>query len=79
MAEIDLLLSLPSNTAPWAIEIKHGLAARVERGFHHACEDVMPARRWGVYSGSKRYPLSADLEAIPLGMLCAELRRHEVP
>lgn len=73
-AEIDLLLALPGHPAPWAIEIKRGLAPRVERGFHHACEDVQPARRWVVYSGSERYPLAADLEAIPLGMLCAELR-----
>jgi predicted AAA+ superfamily ATPase len=75
-AEIDLLLSLPGSPGPWAIEIKRGLAARVERGFHHACEDVRPARRWVVYAGSERYPLGPDLEAIPLGMLCAELRGH---
>lgn len=73
-AEIDLLLSLPDSAGPWAIEIKRGLAARVERGFHQACEDVGPARRFVVYSGSERFPLGSDLEAIPLGMLCAELR-----
>lgn len=76
-AEIDLLLSLPGRAGLWAIEIKRGLAVRVERGFHQACEDVRPARRWVVYSGTERYPLGDALEAIPLGMLCAELRGHE--
>jgi len=72
-AEIDLL-SLPGSPGPWAIEIKRGL---VELGFHHACEDVQPARRWVAYAGTERCPLGKDLQAIPLGILCAELRRHE--
>ena len=72
-AEIDLLLQVPGARAPWAIEIKRGLAPRLERGFHHACEDVRPGRRLVVYAGTERYPLAADVEAICLADACAEL------
>lgn len=72
-AEIDLLLQLPQWPRLWAIEIKRGLAPKVERGFYHACADVGPERRFVVYSGTERYPLAADIEAISLTDLCAEL------
>jgi predicted AAA+ superfamily ATPase len=72
-AEIDLLLKLPGQEAPWAIEIKRGLAPRVDRGFHVACEDVRPVRQRVVYSGAERFPLADRIEAVSLGDLCAEL------
>lgn len=62
-AEIDLVLDLPTG-GRWAIEIKRGLTARLEKGFHLACEDLNPARRFVVYSGEARFPASADVEAI---------------
>jgi predicted AAA+ superfamily ATPase len=71
-AEIDLLLEIP-GAGLWAIDIKRGLAARPERGFHHACEDLKPDRRFLVYSGAVRYPLSADIEAIGLHDMAALL------
>lgn len=64
-AEIDLLLAWPDGSL-WAIEIKRSLAPKVERGFHEACRDLRPARRFVVYPGAERYPLSADIEAISL-------------
>ena len=54
-AEIDLILELPGRTAPWAIEIKHSLAPRPTRGFHHAVEDVRPEKAFVVYAGTERY------------------------
>lgn len=72
-AEIDLLLKLPGQRAPWAIEIKRGLAPKIERGFHLACEDVRPARRLVVYGGAERFPLAEAVEAVPLVDLCEEL------
>ena len=63
-AEIDLLLELPGEVAPWAVEIKLGMAPRLGRGFHHAREDVRPGRCFVVYSGTERYPLAPDIEAI---------------
>ncbi len=65
-AEIDLLLKLPGHRKPWAIEIKRGLAPRVERGFRLACDDVKPERRVVVYSGVERFPLAENVEAISL-------------
>jgi len=67
-AEIDLLLSWPDNTL-WAIEIKRSLTPKVERGFHAACADLSPVKKFIVYPGSERYPVSADIEAISLAEL----------
>jgi predicted AAA+ superfamily ATPase len=72
-AEIDLLLKLRGQRAPWAIEIKRGLAPKIERGFHLACDDVRPARRLVVYGGTERFPLAPGVEAVSLVDLCAEL------
>lgn len=71
-AEIDLVLELPGG-ALWAIEVKRGLAPKVERGFYNACEDLAPKRRYVVYSGSERYALGNKIEAISLFDLAALL------
>jgi predicted AAA+ superfamily ATPase len=72
-AELDLLLKLPGRHKPWAVEVKRGLAPKVERGFHLACEAVAPERRLVVYGGTERFPLAADIEAVSLIDLCGEL------
>jgi len=72
-AEIDLLLKLPGHRRPWAIEIKRGLAPKIERGFHLACESVQPERRLVVYGGVERFPLADGVEAVSLVDLCGEL------
>jgi predicted AAA+ superfamily ATPase len=72
-AEIDLLLKLPGQRAPWAIEVKRGLAPKIERGFHLACDDVRPRRRLVVYGGAERFPLADKVEAVSLTDLCEEL------
>jgi len=72
-AEIDLLLKPPGHRHPWAIEIKRGLAPKIERGFHLACESVEPERRLVVYGGIERFPLADGVEAVSLGDLCGEL------
>jgi predicted AAA+ superfamily ATPase len=72
-AEIDLLLKRPGERKPWAIEIKRGLAPKLERGFHHACTSVEPSHRRVVYSGSERFPLADNVDAISLPDLCAEI------
>ena len=64
-AEIDLLLVLPGG-ALWAIEIKHSLSPKLERGFHHACADLNPQLRIVVYPGDETYPLSPGIEAMSL-------------
>lgn len=72
-AEIDLLLALPGHRKPWAVEIKRGLAPKLERGFHLACDSVQPERRVVVYGGNERFPLAERVQAVPLTDLCAEL------
>jgi hypothetical protein len=72
-AEIDLLLKLPGQRKPWAIEIRRGLAPTFERGFQLACETVRPGRRLVVYGGTEQFPLAEGVEAVPLVDLCEEL------
>ncbi|MGH8849207.1 MAG: ATP-binding protein, partial [Polaromonas sp.] len=43
-AEVDLLLAWPGGEL-WAIEVKRSLSPKVERGFHAACDDLLPARK----------------------------------
>lgn len=62
-AEIDLVLELPGGKL-WAIEIKRGLAPKLDKGFHHAREDLKPERSFLVYSGEDRYPKGNGIEAI---------------
>ena len=71
-AEIDLLLELPGGEL-WAIEIKRSLSPKVERGFHSACDDLKPGRRFVVYAGDEHVPLPQGVEAVGLHTLAAEL------
>jgi hypothetical protein len=64
-AEIDLLLTLPGGGL-WAVEIKRSLQPKLERGFHHACSDLAPARRLLVYPGDEPYPLAEGVEVMSL-------------
>lgn len=72
-AEIDLVLELPVKNGLWAIEVKRSLVPKVEKGFHFACDDLKPDRRFVVYSGSERYPLANGIEAIDVRSLAALL------
>ncbi len=73
-AEIDLVLNFPEGRL-WAIEIKRSLAPQVERGFHSACKDLDPARRFVVYPGDETYPLGDDIQAISLPSLAHQLSK----
>ncbi|MCL5735066.1 MAG: ATP-binding protein [Actinobacteria bacterium] len=64
-AEIDLLLSFPGGDL-WAVEIKRSLSPRPERGFHSACADLRPARRFVVYAGEESYPLGDGIQVVSL-------------
>lgn len=74
-AEIDLLLAWPDG-ALWAIEVKRSLAPKAERGFHAACEDLEPERRFVVYPGVERWPLAGDVEVLGLADLAVEVARR---
>ena len=73
-AEIDLLLAWPDGSL-WAIEIKRSLTPKLERGFHAACADLKPTRRFLVYPGQETYRLAAGVEVLPLPALADLLRR----
>lgn len=72
-AEIDLLMKLPGHRKPWAIEIKRGLAPKLERSFDLACDTLRPERRLLVYGGVERFPLGEGVEAVSLTELSEEL------
>ena len=76
-AEIDLLLSF-SGGELWAVEVKRSLATKVQRGFHEACADLQPSRRFVVYGGTERYPLSEDIEVIGLRELAGLVAAMDV-
>jgi len=71
-AEIDLLIEHGDGSL-WAIEIKRSLAARVERGFHVARDDLKPARSFVVHSGDDRFPIAQGVEAISVVELARDL------
>ncbi len=71
-AEIDLILTLPGDRL-WAVEIKRGSAPKVGRGFHQACADLKPAKRYVVYGGTERFALNADTEAVGVAELASQL------
>lgn len=72
-AEIDLVLKLPGHAQAWAIEIKRSLTPKLDRGFHLACEDIEPERRWVVYGGTELYPIANQVQAVSLTALCTQL------
>ena len=72
--EVDLALELPGNRL-WAVEIKRGLAPRVERSLRVALADLQPERAFIVYGGEERYPAGAGVEVIGLTALAEELSR----
>lgn len=73
-AEIDLVLQLPGQPRPWAIEIKRSLVPKLERGFHLACEDIEPQQRLVVYGGNEAFPIAPGIEALPVIELSDRLR-----
>jgi len=71
-AEIDLVVDM-GNREFWAIEIKRSTAPSASRGFHTACQDLAPTRRFVVHAGHESFPLSADIDAITTADLLATL------
>lgn len=61
--EIDLILE-KSHKETWAIEIKRSAAPKIKGGFHTACEDIQATKKFVVYSGTERFPMSKGVEAI---------------
>lgn len=74
-AEVDLVLDLGGRHGIWAFEIKRSLQPKVERGFHHALEDLKPQKSFVIYAGEERYPVDKKIEAIGLKELMEMLKK----
>ena len=75
-AEIDLVIERPDGKL-WAVEIKRGLTAKLERGFYQACDDLKPERAFVVYAGEDRFPVATGVEAISLYELASLFSKEE--
>ena len=64
-AEIDLVIDLGAGEV-WAVEIKYSSAPTVSKGFHSACEDLRPNRKFVVHAGKESFPLARDIRAVTL-------------
>ena len=72
-AEIDLVIEQGVRHRV-ALEIKRSLAPSVSKGFHVGCEDLHATRRYIVYPGTERYPVSNGVIMMPLVDMMTELR-----
>lgn len=72
-AEIDLVIEKNSKER-YAIEIKRSQAPSVSKGFHLGCEDIGATKRFIVYPGKERYPVTKEITAIPILNMMNELR-----
>ena len=70
---MDLLLTLPGGDL-WAIEVKRNSAPKIERGFHSACADLNPQKRFYVNPGTERFPLDDKTDAISVVELAKTLQ-----
>jgi len=74
-AEIDLILEF-SHTEKWAVEIKRSSAPALSKGFHIACEDIKPQRRYVIYGGTDSFSMGDGITAISLQGFMEELLKH---
>jgi len=72
-AEIDLVLELRPGKR-WAVECKRSLTPTPARGFHEGCKDLAPERKLVIYPGTDSYPLSHDVECVPMMEAVGALR-----
>ncbi|MEA3362428.1 MAG: ATP-binding protein [Thermodesulfobacteriota bacterium] len=72
-AEIDLVIKL-SSAEVWAVEIKHGVAPRLNKHYSRTCEDVGATRKYIVYGGDDEFPVSDDVTVISLPRIMQRLQ-----
>lgn len=77
-AEIDLLLEFGGSPREfWAIEVKRSASASLNRGFHEACEDVNPTRKFVIHAEEDSFPMKGDIQAVGLYEFMDTLMRHK--
>ncbi len=72
-AEIDLVIEKNIKEI-YAIEIKRSVAPVVSKGFHLGAEDIKASKKFVVYPGKERFPLSDNTTVISLADLMDELK-----
>ena len=77
-AEIDLIIDIP-DAGLWAIEIKKHLNPSLSKGFHSACEDLRPKRRFIVHGGRLSHQGRNGVERMSLPDMCREVAAAFAP
>jgi predicted AAA+ superfamily ATPase len=72
-AEIDLVIERGGKER-YAIEIKRSQAPSVSKGFHLGCDDIKATKRFIVYPGKERFPVTKEIIATPVLDLMNELQ-----
>ena len=75
LAAIDLVIDF-GTIALWAVEIKRSTAPTITKGFHIACEDLKPTRKYAVYGGNERFPMSGGIQIIGLTEIMHEIAKR---
>lgn len=73
-AEIDLVLEFGSAKR-YAIEVKRSLTPVLSKGFYLGCEDIKAAKRFIVYPGKERYPVTKEVTALSPTAMMQELQQ----
>lgn len=71
-AEADLVLEF-GDGKKWVIEIKRSSAPKLSKGFYIACADIMPDKKYIIYSGKDTFPMGDGIVAISLFSLMKEI------
>lgn len=66
-AEIDLVLDLANEL--WAIAIKRTKPPKLTKGFHLACEDIKPVRKWVVFGGEDECQIRDNITILSLSQM----------
>ncbi|RDB07838.1 ATP-binding protein [Runella aurantiaca] len=73
-AEIDLVIEKNSQQR-YAIEIKRSQAPSVSKGFYLGCDDIEAAKRFVIYPGTEKFPISKNVTAVSLPDMMDEISR----
>ncbi len=71
-AEIDLIIKLPTSEI-WAVEIKYGVAPKLNKHYSRICEDAGATQKYIIYGGNDEFPVSNDVTVISLRGLMQKL------
>lgn len=74
-AEIDLVIKMPSSEV-WAVEIKHGIAPKLDKHYSQTCDDIGATRKYVLYGGDDEFSVGHDVTVISLLKLMEKLQSN---